>query len=280
MDRRNLCKIGLAGLGTMAFSRTVGAMKYVTKASAKKKWAIVYYTQCGASRDAATWINEGLGDIADVIEVKNNPKVGDYEGFIIGGGIYAGKINDSLANFVKNNKDALKEKIKGLYVVCGNEGKATPSATTDGYLTNQLVTPLGVSDKPGKVFFGRSTPSCGGLNYDNMKKPDAVAFGQQILTTAIKSLRHGLSQYYELYHCYNNGKNSAITIKYNLPRSSDVLLTICSLDGRTLATLVSGRQRAGSYEIPWSAGKFSQGFYLYRLEAGSFTATRRAMVIS
>ena len=118
------------------------------------------------------------------------------------------------------------------------------------------------------------------MNYDNMKKEYGVAFGQEILTTAIKSMHHGINQYYELYQCNTGFSNPVSTIKYNLPVAGNVLLTVCALDGRTLSTLFSGRQEAGRYEVPWDTRKLSPGFYLYRLQSGRFSATRKARVIN
>ena len=38
-----------------------------------KKVAVLFATWCGSSRDAAVWISEGMGGIAKVFDVRENP---------------------------------------------------------------------------------------------------------------------------------------------------------------------------------------------------------------
>ena len=66
MERRAFCKTGFAGIGALALSGTIQAMEYSLKASEKKKWVVLYGSQCGSTREYANYINEGLGGIADV----------------------------------------------------------------------------------------------------------------------------------------------------------------------------------------------------------------------
>ncbi len=291
MDRRNLCKIGLAGIGSMVFSRPVGAMESFIKASEKKKWALVYHSVCGSTKDAATWINEGLGDIADVVEFKTTLKATDYEYFVFGGCIQAGKINTSLSSFVKNNKDSLKSKIRGLFVVCGNMGNDFPLVDTDheNYCKKNLVEPAGVTDKPSKVFIGRAKNDCSaskaivsmvGKEFDYLKKEDCVAFGQQVLTTSLRTDHSTLPRRFELHQNSPNPFNPVTTISYSLPAAGNVLLTVSALNGRKIATLVSGRQEAGNYKVIWDGSHLAPGYYLYQLEAGGFKETRTARRVS
>jgi len=50
MFRRDLLKAGAAGIGTLAFSRTAGAMQSIFKASEKKEWAVIFGSMCGSTR--------------------------------------------------------------------------------------------------------------------------------------------------------------------------------------------------------------------------------------
>lgn len=65
MNRRHFFKLGFAGIGTMAFSPNLWALKYYPLPS-DKKWAVLYATWCGSTRDAALWISEGMGGIVEV----------------------------------------------------------------------------------------------------------------------------------------------------------------------------------------------------------------------
>jgi flavodoxin len=282
MSRRNFLKTGLAGIGTLAFSRTAFTMQSLLPASEKKKWAIVYGTKCGSTKDAATWINEGLGDIADLIDVKTKPAVSDYENFIIGGWINAGNLINDVKSFVTTNKAALSDKIQGLFTVCGNNGATVGAQQISNYLTNQIVKFSGVTDKPAKLFNGRSDPACNGLGitYDKLKKEDCVAFGQNILTTALAVKQQSSSHRLEIFTSTPTPANPITTIRYSLPVAGTVMLTLCDLRGKTVATLSKGHRNAGIHEVPWDTRSIASGHYLCRLEAGAHTKTRMIQIFN
>jgi flavodoxin len=273
MDRRNLLKAGLAGFGAIIASHP--AFGSDRGFSAGKSWAIVYGTRCGSSRDAANWINDGLGGIADVINVSTSPKPEDYAFLIIGGPIQSNVLIDPVKSFIVSNKAALKNKIKGLFTLCGNNGNTTLSQSTiKSLLTDQIVQFAGVGDVPARLFLGRSTPSCGGLTYDNLKKTDCEAFSQEILKTMVWEPGQTFSPSSVLLENSPNPFNLQTTLLYCLPRPAMVTMTINALDGRKLATLVSGFQAAGNYRRVWNGSGLAPGYYVCWLKTGQRIATR------
>lgn len=78
---------------------------------------------------------------------------------------------------------------------------------------------------------------------------------------------------------YPNPFNPVTSFRYTLPEASDVNITIYDLTGRQVETLINGYQPAGHYAVKWNASHYSSGIYLYRLQAGSFTATRKMILM-
>ena len=83
---------------------------------------------------------------------------------------------------------------------------------------------------------------------------------------------------------YPNPFNPTTTIRFDVPEATKVRLEVYDIMGRRVATLVNNELQAGRHEVSWNAQNdaglsVSSGLYLYRLEAGSFTATSR-MVLS
>src|SRR5512138_2576870 len=111
MNRRMLFQLSLAGIGAAAVSDKARALKYFPNAS-DKKWAIIYGTWCGSSRDAAVWISEGMGGIANVFDVRENPDVSGYDHLIIGGSIRGGVTSPELQEFIKKHKSLLTLKTR------------------------------------------------------------------------------------------------------------------------------------------------------------------------
>ncbi len=103
MNRRSFFKSGLAGIGAAALTKDAWALKYYPLPS-DKKWAVLYGTWCGTSRDAAVWISEGLGGIADVFDVREQPDLSRFDYLVIGGSIRGGKMPKELQDFVSQRK--------------------------------------------------------------------------------------------------------------------------------------------------------------------------------
>jgi photosystem II stability/assembly factor-like uncharacterized protein len=85
--------------------------------------------------------------------------------------------------------------------------------------------------------------------------------------------------YYSLNQNYPNPFNPETTIHYQLPASGDVQLGIYNVLGQKVSTLVSERQRAGSYEVTWDASGFTSGVYYYRIEVDEFQDVKKMILI-
>ncbi len=74
--------------------------------------------------------------------------------------------------------------------------------------------------------------------------------------------------------------SSFTTIQYHVPITAKVSLRIYDLAGNEVKTLASGIHKRKRYSVTWdgtsnSGKKAGSGMYLYRLQAGNFTATRK-----
>ena len=89
---------------------------------------------------------------------------------------------------------------------------------------------------------------------------------------------------FELYQSYPNPFNNQTIIKYDLLKSSQVILTIYNILGQKVKTLVKERQAAGSKTVGWD-GKdeknkdLASGIYFYQFKAGEVTQTKRMILL-
>ncbi|MBI5474047.1 MAG: T9SS type A sorting domain-containing protein, partial [Ignavibacteriae bacterium] len=58
-----------------------------------------------------------------------------------------------------------------------------------------------------------------------------------------------------------------------------VSLKVFDLLGREVSTLVSEAKEPGTYTVQWDATNFASGVYLYRLEAGGFSQTKKMLIL-
>ncbi len=77
---------------------------------------------------------------------------------------------------------------------------------------------------------------------------------------------------------YPNPFNPSTMIRYGLPSAAYVRMTIHSLVGTELKTVVDKRQDAGVYAVDIRADDLSSGVYFYRLRSDLGTLTRRMTV--
>jgi hypothetical protein len=84
---------------------------------------------------------------------------------------------------------------------------------------------------------------------------------------------------YALHQNYPNPFNPSTTIGYDLPVAGQVTLEVFDIDGRRVAILVDSDQAAGRHEVVFNAGGYASGAYLFRLRAGSFVATKKAILV-
>jgi len=84
---------------------------------------------------------------------------------------------------------------------------------------------------------------------------------------------------YRLDQNYPNPFNPSTTIRFALPKQVPVTLTVYNLLGQTVSTLVEGNLPPGEYQIVLNATDLPSGLYLYRLRAGTFTQSRKLVLL-
>jgi hypothetical protein len=78
---------------------------------------------------------------------------------------------------------------------------------------------------------------------------------------------------------FPNPFNPSTTIKYELPKASDVRLSVFDILGREVSVLVNERRDAGVHEEKFDGSNLASGLYLYRLQARDFVQTRKLLLV-
>lgn len=89
----------------------------------------------------------------------------------------------------------------------------------------------------------------------------------------------GIPKEFTLYQNYPNPFNPTTVINYQLPVNSLVTLKVYDVLGRDVATLVNEQKSAGSYHVTFDAHSLPSGVYFYRLKAGSYSQTRKLLLL-
>jgi len=101
--------------------------------------------------------------------------------------------------------------------------------------------------------------------------------------TSIKQATGGPKDY-ALSQNYPNPFNPTTTISYSVPRASFVTIKVYDELGREIKTLVNEEKYSGDYKVEFSASgengnKLTSGVYFYRMQAGSFAATKKLILL-
>ncbi len=85
--------------------------------------------------------------------------------------------------------------------------------------------------------------------------------------------------HYSLAQSYPNPFNLSTTIKYELPNSEFVNISVYDLLGRKMTELVNEDQQAGYHSVIWNAAQMPSGMYFYRIQAGPFTEIKKMTLL-
>jgi hypothetical protein len=82
-----------------------------------------------------------------------------------------------------------------------------------------------------------------------------------------------------LYQNYPNPFNRKTTIKYEIPKTSNIKIVLYNSIGQKIKTLYSGEQSIGSHSIELDGDDMPSGVYIYQIEAGGYIEARKCLLL-
>jgi hypothetical protein len=133
-----------------------------------------------------------------------------------------------------------------------------------------------VSDPAGGAIFTWSDKRNGSSNADiYMQRVNADGSLDATTSVAEKLTADGFS----LDQNYPNPFNPSTTIRYNLPHSSFVTLSVYNTFGQQVSQLVNEQQQQGDHEIVFHGKELGFGTYFYCLQAGDYISTKKMTIL-
>lgn len=129
-----------------------------------------------------------------------------------------------------------------------------------------------IDEIPGTSLFAdnNSASNNNSWNYESFTVP---------VTGAVDVEDNSVVNTFELNQNYPNPFNPSTSIKFSVAERSNVTLKVFDMLGREVATLVNSAKEAGSYEVNFDASDLSSGLYVYTLNTGNFTSTKKMMLM-
>ncbi|MCB9057053.1 MAG: family 16 glycosylhydrolase [Calditrichae bacterium] len=99
-------------------------------------------------------------------------------------------------------------------------------------------------------------------NATTIEKPEKIVYG------------------FKLFQAYPNPFNPTTTLRFNMPYSGQVELSVYKMTGEKVATLASGYFNAGEHSEQWNATGFASGVYICRISNDhGFAASQKLILI-
>ena len=97
--------------------------------------------------------------------------------------------------------------------------------------------------------------------------------------TGIEEITSGIPTDFSLFNNYPNPFNPATTIYFAVPEVSYVEIKVYDALGSEVATLLADTKEAGYHNVQFDASNLNSGIYFYQLQAGSFSETKKMILL-
>ena len=96
-----------------------------------------------------------------------------------------------------------------------------------------------------------------------------------LAATGVNTVNAPIPDKFALRQNYPNPFNPTTVISFDVPTHAFVSLKIFNILGKEVSNLVSEDLTAGTYKRTWNASALPGGVYFYRLQAGTYSETRK-----
>ncbi len=129
------------------------------------------------------------------------------------------------------------------------------------------------ADREGQLDYSKDAD---GNSYQNVSVWAATFIGDNVVGVNDKAVTINT---FSLSQNYPNPFNPSTQIKYSIAKSGLVSIKVYDILGRQVANLINHYQNEGAYTVNFNASNLSSGVYIYKIESGSFTATKKMMLL-
>ena len=191
------------------------------------------------------------------------------------------------SSFGSGSNNGMNNEVEGLTVMGGDLYASGSFTTAEGVSANSIAkwdgtvwTPLGSGMNDGvwrmasigtDLYAGGIFTTAGNLSANHIAKYSCT------LPTGINELN--MNQQNQLNQNQPNPFNSTTLIKYYVPKTGLVKLSVYDIFGKEIKTLVNGVRGAGSYENSFDGSQLTSGVYFYTLTIEGSTQSRKMILM-
>lgn len=159
------------------------------------------------------------------------------------------------------------------------DGGATPSIAFDPL--GRLYGLKGISSQQNSLILIDTLTAAGTtIGAAGLSGLQAIAMRTDSLVTSVdENPTADIPASFSLKQNYPNPFNPSTNIEFGIAKSEFVSLKVYNMLGQEIAVLVNEQRQAGSHTATFDAHKLPSGVYYYRLQSGSFSETRKMVLM-
>ncbi|MCX6174060.1 MAG: T9SS type A sorting domain-containing protein [Ignavibacteriales bacterium] len=100
-----------------------------------------------------------------------------------------------------------------------------------------------------------------------------------ITVVGVENNQADISTKFDLSQNYPNPFNPTTTIKYDIPKTGFVTISVYDILGREIKILVNEEKNPGHYEIIFNARELSSGIYFYTIRTSDFSLSKKMILM-
>ncbi|MDP2207278.1 MAG: T9SS type A sorting domain-containing protein [Bacteroidota bacterium] len=149
-------------------------------------------------------------------------------------------------------------------------------------IPNSFIPGYGTTSEPHSYFYIDTTAGVG-IWYFRLKQIDVDSSIHY--TAPIQAVISSIGEEaaipveFALYQNYPNPFNPSTTFRYDLPNTAYITLSVYNVLGQKIETLYNGERKAGTYKTTWNASRLPSGIYFVRIQAASYVATKKVVLM-
>jgi len=136
------------------------------------------------------------------------------------------------------------------------------------------------SDNKNSIFvtFGRSIVGEAVNSSYVLRAEPAYSFSNNLSTNSFEGMSN-LPNNFSLDQNYPNPFNPTTQIKFSLPTTSFVTISIYNVIGEKLGEVVNKTLEAGVHTVSWNATNYANGIYIYTMNSGNFFTSKKMILL-
>jgi rhodanese-related sulfurtransferase len=160
--------------------------------------------------------------------------------------------------------------------------KSTASPNNYQTIPNSFIPGNGTTNEPHSYSYTDLTATAG-VWYYRLKQIELHGTSHYSDGVRVNTLtdvkEYEIPTVFSLSQNHPNPFNPTTTITYGLPVAADVTLIVYNSLGQKVAQLADGRMNAGYHNVVFDASQFASGMYICRMQAGTFAATKKLILL-